>query len=241
MARRIWEPAAHSRRVVGRCRPGPQGETGCPNARACVSPPRTGCSVPCSSPVPSSVSSATGSIRTPATSPPLPPCRRSRPMARGSPSHLAIIVAILLVVGGFVGMTEDLSTTPGRALARLGLSAALIGGAVVTISLAIDGFSMKAPSVAAVGTCRTGRGRRHAGRRRRQQRRLRHLEHRHARLLRGGLRLLRGRRRRESAATRRGSAGSPSSGRSDPGSRPSSGSAPASRRSRPRPCSSSRP
>ena len=65
--------------------------------------------------------------------------------------HLAIIVAILLVVGGFVGLTEDLSTTPGRALARLGLSAALIGGAVVTISLAIDGFSMKAPSVAAAG------------------------------------------------------------------------------------------
>ena len=65
--------------------------------------------------------------------------------------HLAIIVAILLVVGGFVGLTEHLSATPGRALARLGLSAALIGGAVVTVSIAVDGFSMKAPSVAAAG------------------------------------------------------------------------------------------
>ncbi len=132
---------------------------------------------------------------------------------------------------------------PRRAgpLARLGLAAALIGGAVVTISIAIDGFSMKAPSVAAAGRRRTGRGRRHAGRRRRQQRRLRHLERRHARVLRSGLRLLRGRRRRESPLPGVVRLDRRPRRPSDPGSRPSSGSAPASRRSRPRPCSSSRP
>lgn len=58
--------------------------------------------------------------------------------------HLAIIVAILLIIGGLVGLAELLKDTPGGALARLGLAAALLGGAVVTVSTAIDGFAIKA-------------------------------------------------------------------------------------------------
>jgi len=58
--------------------------------------------------------------------------------------HLAIIVAILLIIGGLVGLAELLKDTPGGALARLGLAAALLGGAMVTVSTAIDGFAIKA-------------------------------------------------------------------------------------------------
>ncbi len=65
--------------------------------------------------------------------------------------HLAIIVAILLIIGGLVGLAELLKDTPGGSLARLGLAGALLGGAVVTVGVAIDGFGQKvlALSVAA--------------------------------------------------------------------------------------------
>ena len=69
--------------------------------------------------------------------------------------HLAIIVAILLVIGGLVGLAEEMTGTPGEPLARLGLVAAVLGGSVVTVSSAIDGFVMKAlshASVSATGT-----------------------------------------------------------------------------------------
>jgi Domain of unknown function (DUF4386) len=58
--------------------------------------------------------------------------------------HLAIIVAILLIIGGLVGLADELNGTSAAPLARLGLAAALVGGAVVTVSSAIDGFVMKA-------------------------------------------------------------------------------------------------
>lgn len=64
--------------------------------------------------------------------------------------HLAIIVAILLVIGGLVGLAEEMTGTPGEPLARLGIVAAVLGGSVVTVSSAIDGFVMKALSVASV-------------------------------------------------------------------------------------------
>jgi hypothetical protein len=64
--------------------------------------------------------------------------------------HLAIIIAIFLVIGGLVGLAQEMTGTSGEPLARLGLAAALVGGAVVTVSLAIDGFALKAPSVAAI-------------------------------------------------------------------------------------------
>ena len=57
--------------------------------------------------------------------------------------HLAIIVAILLIIGGLVGLAEEMTETSGEPLARMGLAAALLGGAVVTVSSAIDGFVMK--------------------------------------------------------------------------------------------------
>jgi hypothetical protein len=57
--------------------------------------------------------------------------------------HLAIIVAVLLVIGGLVGLAHLLADGPAGPLARLGL-AALLGGAVVCVSTAIDGFAMKA-------------------------------------------------------------------------------------------------
>ena len=58
--------------------------------------------------------------------------------------HLAIIMAILLIIGGLLGLAEQLNGTPAAPLARLGVAAALVGGAVVTISTAVDGFGMKA-------------------------------------------------------------------------------------------------
>lgn len=63
------------------------------------------------------------------------------------PIHLAIITAIMLIIGGLVALTEHLADTPGGPFARLGLAGALLGGAVVTVSTAIDGFVMKALSV----------------------------------------------------------------------------------------------
>ena len=58
--------------------------------------------------------------------------------------HLAIVVAVLLVIGGLVGLAHLLASGPAGPLARLGLAAALLGGAVVCVSTAIDGFGMRA-------------------------------------------------------------------------------------------------
>lgn len=58
--------------------------------------------------------------------------------------HVTIIVAILLTIGGLVGLVAVLDESPGAAFAQLGLAAALLGGALVTVSSAIDGFGMKA-------------------------------------------------------------------------------------------------
>jgi hypothetical protein len=63
--------------------------------------------------------------------------------------HLAIIVAILLIIGGLVGLADQMEGTSVEPLARLGLATALLGGAVVTVSSAIDGFVMKALAVSA--------------------------------------------------------------------------------------------
>lgn len=65
--------------------------------------------------------------------------------------HLAIIVAVLLIVGGLVGLAELLTGTPGRPLGQLGLTAAIVGAAVVTTSSSIDGFVMKALAIGAGG------------------------------------------------------------------------------------------
>ena len=57
--------------------------------------------------------------------------------------HLTILVAILLVIGGLVGLARLLDGGPGGALARIGIAAALVGGALATVSTSIDGFAMK--------------------------------------------------------------------------------------------------
>lgn len=62
--------------------------------------------------------------------------------------HLAVIVAILLIIGGLVGLAGELRGPSAEPVARLGLAAALIGGTVVTVSTAIDGFGRKALAVA---------------------------------------------------------------------------------------------
>ena len=57
--------------------------------------------------------------------------------------HLTILVAILLVIGGLVGLARLLADGPGGSLATIGVAAALVGGAVATVSTSIDGFAMK--------------------------------------------------------------------------------------------------
>ena len=57
--------------------------------------------------------------------------------------HLTILVAILLVIGGLVGLARLLDDGPGAPLARIGIAAALLGGALATVSTSIDGFAMK--------------------------------------------------------------------------------------------------
>ena len=57
--------------------------------------------------------------------------------------HLTILVAILLVIGGLVGLARLLDDGRGGPLARLGIAAALLGGGLATVSTSIDGFAMK--------------------------------------------------------------------------------------------------
>jgi len=52
-------------------------------------------------------------------------------------------------------LAEEAAGTPGEPLARLGLVAAVLGGSVVTVSSAIDGFVMKALSVASISATGT--------------------------------------------------------------------------------------
>lgn len=57
--------------------------------------------------------------------------------------HLAVLVAILLVIGGLVGLARLLDDGPGAPLARIGIGAALVGGSLATVSTSIDGFAMR--------------------------------------------------------------------------------------------------
>jgi MprA protease rhombosortase-interaction domain-containing protein len=58
--------------------------------------------------------------------------------------HLAIIVAVLLLMAGLAGFARDLEGTPGEATARVANIASLLGGAFVCVSTSIDGFGRKA-------------------------------------------------------------------------------------------------
>lgn len=57
--------------------------------------------------------------------------------------HMTILVAILLVIGGLVGLARLLDDGPGGPLARLGIAAALVGSTLATVSTSIDGFALK--------------------------------------------------------------------------------------------------
>jgi len=57
--------------------------------------------------------------------------------------HLTILVAILLVIGGLVGLASLLDDGPGSPLARIGTAAALLGGALAAVSTSIDGIAMR--------------------------------------------------------------------------------------------------
>lgn len=57
--------------------------------------------------------------------------------------HLGIILAVMFVTGGLVGLVALLSDGAGRPLARLGLTAGVMGCAIVIVSTAVDGFAMK--------------------------------------------------------------------------------------------------
>ena len=58
--------------------------------------------------------------------------------------HVAIIVAVLLVAGGLVGFAQEMVDGAAAPVARLGIAAVLIGGALVFVSTSIDGFGRKA-------------------------------------------------------------------------------------------------
>ncbi|MDQ6710110.1 MAG: hypothetical protein M3Z11_06090 [Candidatus Dormibacteraeota bacterium] len=62
--------------------------------------------------------------------------------------HAAILVAVLLVIGGLIGFSAALADGPAAPLARLGAVAAVLGGALVSVSTSIDGFAMRPMAVA---------------------------------------------------------------------------------------------
>lgn len=57
--------------------------------------------------------------------------------------HVGIITAVLLLIGGSLGLAHELEAAGGGPSVRLGTAAALLGGALVCTSTAIDGFAMK--------------------------------------------------------------------------------------------------
>ncbi|HET8568967.1 MAG TPA: DUF4386 family protein [Candidatus Limnocylindria bacterium] len=58
--------------------------------------------------------------------------------------HLAIVLAVLFLMGGLAGFAHVLEATAGSALARVANVASLVGGTFVCASTAIDGFGRKA-------------------------------------------------------------------------------------------------
>ena len=53
--------------------------------------------------------------------------------------HVVILAAFLLYVGGLLALHRSITGEPGAALARLGFAAALMGGAILSVSEAIFG------------------------------------------------------------------------------------------------------
>lgn len=57
--------------------------------------------------------------------------------------HLAIAIALLLVLGGLVALFRSITSQPGAAVARLGFAGALVSGGIGIILLGIDGIALK--------------------------------------------------------------------------------------------------
>jgi hypothetical protein len=57
--------------------------------------------------------------------------------------HIGLVFAAALVVVGLMGLYRSIGGEAGAALARLGLGAAIVGGAVLVVTIAIDGVGMK--------------------------------------------------------------------------------------------------
>ena len=53
--------------------------------------------------------------------------------------HVAILLGGFLVIGGLLALSRSITAEPGAALARLGFAAALVGGAIYSVSIAIEG------------------------------------------------------------------------------------------------------
>jgi hypothetical protein len=58
--------------------------------------------------------------------------------------HLAIILAVLFLMGGLAGFAHDLEATAAGPVARAANVASLVGGVFVCVSTSIDGFGRKA-------------------------------------------------------------------------------------------------
>jgi hypothetical protein len=58
------------------------------------------------------------------------------------PSHVLILLGQILMVGGFVALARLLTGTKGHGIGQLGLANALIGTALVIVTLTIDGLAV---------------------------------------------------------------------------------------------------
>src|SRR5687767_13226891 len=71
--------------------------------------------------------------------------------------HLILIVGIVLVIAGTVAIARSLDDGSTSALARYGLLAAVLGGAVALVSISLDAFAYRAAAEAFVGATEVDR------------------------------------------------------------------------------------
>lgn len=70
-----------------------------------------------------------------------------------SSSHVVGLAALLLSVGGLLALSRSITKEPGAALARLGFTTALLGGAFLSVGFVLEGsHTMKALAEASAAT-----------------------------------------------------------------------------------------
>ena len=87
-----------------------------------------------------------GNLIHPVTAGPADPAATARVVAESQiwvPVHLALIVAFILMLGGLIAIRDSINGGLAGALARFGMSAAIIGTAGAVILLSLDGFAAK--------------------------------------------------------------------------------------------------